>query len=141
MDSARWHTTTTTAQHPPQCTIMAARLTVRSYRGLPMLLRWSWRIRRQLPGRPGLAGYAVSLGPCRKTIWIVSAWTSRSELARFDRSALHSAAKAAIRPALAPSTFVVWSAPAAELPIRWDEARRRLAAADLRNRRPQGRPR
>jgi hypothetical protein len=129
MSSGQWHTTSTPLAPAAQCTIMAGRLTVRADRHLPMLLRWAWRTRRQLRNTPGLAGYAVQAELRTKTLWIVSAWISRTDLARFDRGDLHAAAKATIRPTLAPSTFVLWSSSAGELPIGWPEVRRRIAAA------------
>lgn len=114
---------------------MAARLNVQVHRHLPTLLLCSWLIRRQLRATAGLVGYALSLDPRRGTLWIVSAWTSRADLGRFDRSPLHATVKATMRPTLVPSTFAVWRCTAAELPIRWDEVRKQIVDADLRRRR------
>jgi len=46
----------------------------------------------------------------------------------FARSDLHQGAMAALRPKLRPATLAVWSCPASELPARWPDVRRRIAA-------------
>ena len=111
------------------CTVMASRLPLESYRDIPRFLRWTLRIRRRLAHTPGLIGYALDAQLLRKTFWTVSAWTGRADLGRFDRSEPHAEAKGAIRPRIRPSTFVMWSSTTAELPVKWSDVRRRIEVA------------
>ena len=129
MLALRW----TTPSRPPgpavDCTVLATKLPLRSHRDLPRFVRWSLRIRRQLSRTPGLLGYSVALQLLDRTLWTVSAWSDRRELARFDRSGAHRAAKDALRAALLPSVLVLWTCPVAQLPVGWPEVRRRIAEA------------
>ena len=112
-----------------ELTVMASHLPLRSHRSIPRFLRWTTRIRRQLATSPGLVGYALDAHLLAKQFWTVSAWTGRPELQRFDRAEPHSVAVKAIRPLMDPPTFVTWTTTEGELPISWDEVRRRIADA------------
>jgi heme-degrading monooxygenase HmoA len=112
-----------------ECTIVAACLPLRSYGDLPWLRKWTKRVRHQLETAPGLVGHALDLRVLDKTLWVVSAWNGRADLARFESSGAHLAAKRMLRAAMLPTTLAVWSAPTDELPISWDEVRRRVAEA------------
>jgi hypothetical protein len=120
---------TTIDSVPPdtEVTVMASRLPLRRYRHIPRFLVATLRIRRQLAQSDGLIGYALDAQLVRKTFWTVSAWTGRDRLYRFDGADPHRSAKEGIRPHMEPSTFVFWTGTAADLPISWDEVRRRLA--------------
>jgi hypothetical protein len=87
-------------------------------------------IRRQLAGTEGLIGYALDAKLLRKTFWTVSAWTDRDKLAAFNKADPHHGSVAAIRPAMGRTTFVTWMCDATDLPIRWDEVRRRINQAE-----------
>lgn len=121
-----------TAVHPTRpgqtCTVFAARLPLHGARALAASITWAWRIRRHLAGTAGVAGHAVALEVPGGALWVVSAWTSRSELIDFEHSNLHQSAKVALRPRLSPATFAVWSCVAADLPPGWPEVRRHIAA-------------
>jgi hypothetical protein len=111
-----------------ECTVMASRLPLRSHTTIPKFLLWTLRIRRQLAHAPGLVGYALDAHLLRKTFWTVSAWTGGRDLGTFNRTEPHRSGTDALRPAMLPATFVVWTARAGDLPIRWDEVRRRIDA-------------
>ena len=111
-----------------ECTVVATRLPLRSHRSIPGFVAWTLRIRRQLARSPGLVGYALDAHLLAKTFWTVSAWTGRDELGRFDRADPHRAATRAIRPAMLEPAFVSWTCAARDLPVRWDEVRRRVDA-------------
>jgi len=118
-----------TADHDAELTIMASRLPLRSHRHVPRFLWHTWLVHRRLARSPGLVGYSLDARLVGKTFWTVSAWKSRPELGGFDRSSPHRAAKGAIRPAMRPSTFVMWRCRADALPITWQEVRNRVEAA------------
>ena len=107
-------------------TVMATRLPLRSYRHIPGFLRWTWRIRSQPADADGLVGYSLDARPLRRTFWTVSAWTSDAAMEAFVRQDAHASAMAAIRPHMGRSAFVRWTAAPEDLPLRWDDVRRRV---------------
>lgn len=110
-----------------EVTVMGSRLPLRSYRDIPAFLLWTFRIRRQLAGTPGLVGYALDAHLLAKTFWTVSAWTGPGPIDDFVRRDPHAAGMTTIRPRMRPTTFVFWTERAADLPLGWGEIRRRLA--------------
>jgi hypothetical protein len=111
-----------------EVTVMGSRLPLRSYRDIPAFVLWTLRIRRQLARTPGLVGYALDAHLLSRTFWTVSAWTGPGAIDDFVRRDPHAAGMATIRPRMRPSTFVFWTARAGDLPLGWDEIRRRLTA-------------
>ena len=114
------------------CTVIAARLPLRSSRAIPASVIWAWRIRRHLATTPGVVGHALALEAAGPALWTVSAWSSRTHLSAFDRSDLHQAAIDVLRPRMHPATLAVWSCAASELPAQWCDVRRRIAAGTAR---------
>jgi heme-degrading monooxygenase HmoA len=112
-----------------ECTVMASRLPVRGYRHLPVFLQRSLIIRRQLASAPGLIGFALLADLLHKTFWTVSAWDSRRSLTGFSMTNPHRIIARATKPMTGASTFVFWTCPVAELPVSWDEVRRRVIRA------------
>ena len=120
----------TSVEPDREVTVMATYLPLRRYRSIPRFMQWTLRIRRQLARSDGLIGYALEAQLLRKQFWTVSAWTSKTEVGRFNRADPHAAGAAAIRPLMGPTTFVTWSVRAGDLPVPWDEVHRRVAQAD-----------
>ena len=121
-----------TVDHDADVTIIASKLPLRSHRHIPRFLWHTWLVHRRLARSPGLVGYSMDAPLRGKTFWTVSAWKNRPDLGAFDRSSPHWAAKDAIRPAMLPSTFVMWICAADTLPIQWQEVRARVGAARSR---------
>jgi heme-degrading monooxygenase HmoA len=109
--------------------VMGSRLPLRSHLRIPGFLAATLRIRGQLATAPGLVGYALDAQLLAKTFWTVSAWRSREELKAFAATDPHRRDVGRIRPRMAPTTFVFWTARAGELPIAWDDVRRRITEA------------
>jgi heme-degrading monooxygenase HmoA len=121
-----------TITHPSttgSCTMFAGRLPLHAYRDVPSVASWVRRTRRHFADVPGLVGHVTAIELTPLALWTVSAWTSRADLARFDHSGAHRAAKSALRPRLGPGTFAVWTCELAELPVTWAEVRLRIDAA------------
>jgi hypothetical protein len=129
MPALPW-STRTQAQPDQHCVVMASRLPLVHYRHIPAFLRQTMAIRRQLGGTDGLIGYALDANLLHKTFWTVSAWSDRDALAAFNRADPHRGAVTAIRPAMATTTFVTWTCDGSDLPIRWEEVRRRINESD-----------
>jgi heme-degrading monooxygenase HmoA len=115
-----------TAEPARELTVMASRLPLGRYRHIPGFLRWTVRIRGQLSSTPGLVGYSLDARLLRKTFWTLSAWASREELEAFVQTDPHRAGMAAIHPTMGAPTFAFWTIRAEDLPVRWEEARRRI---------------
>jgi hypothetical protein len=119
------------ANHDADLTIMASKLPLRSHRHIPRFLWHTWLVHRQLARSPGLVGYSMDARLVGKTFWTISAWTNRPDLGGFERSSPHRTAKNAIRSAMLPSTFVMWTCRSDALPITWQEVRRRVESAAI----------
>jgi hypothetical protein len=128
-----WTTVSSAPDPASACTIFAAQLPLRCYRKMPHLLWLTLRIRRRLAHTPGLLGYTVDLELRHKTLWTSSAWAHRTGLAAFDQAAPHQTAKHALRNAILPPTFAIWTCPVDQLPVSWHETRARLRAVSKRS--------
>ncbi len=73
-----------------------------------------------------MSPYALDAKLFEKTFWTVSAWRSREQLEAFAATDPHRRDVGKVRPNMDPTTFVFWTAKAGDLPIAWDEARRRI---------------
>ena len=109
--------------------VMASRLPLRSYRHIPQFLRLTRAVQRQLATTEGLVGYALNAQLTKKTFWTVSAWVDEKHLGNFARAMPHVNVIRQLRPHMAPTNFVTWTARGAELPVSWDEAMTRVMAA------------
>lgn len=87
-------------------------------------------IRTQLAGTSGLIGYTLDAHPARKTFWTLSAWDSQDALDAFSRADPHRSWVSAIRPRMRPTTFRFWTVRGADVPVSWEEARRRIAGPE-----------
>lgn len=114
------------------CTVVAARLPLRSRRALPRALADAVRVHRRLAHEDAVLGHALATEVAVAAVWTVSAWADRAALARFERSPTHRAVVHRLRRQLRPSTLVVWRCLARDLPVRWDEVRRRVRCAERR---------
>ncbi len=123
-----------TAPKPPPppldspATVMASRLELRRVRDVPSFLAAALRIRRQMLASPGVLGLSLIARPLHRTFWTLSAWQDQAALAAATGRQPHVQIMKHFRPRMAASSFVTWTA--ADLPIPWDEARRRLEKPD-----------
>lgn len=109
--------------------VMASRLPLRSYRSIPQFLRLTRAVQRQLAATEGLVGYALNAQLTRKTFWTVSAWLDDEHLGTFARTMPHVDVIRQLRPHMAPTTFITWTVRGDALPVPWENAMARLAAA------------
>ncbi|WP_227981817.1 DUF3291 domain-containing protein [Nocardia spumae] len=108
--------------------IMASRLEVRSLRHVPRFFATSIVLWRQARRSPGALGVTLKADLVRGTFWTLSAWSDTDSIHAYARTDPHASAIVRAREVVAESTFVFWSAPAAELPIDWEQARLRISA-------------
>lgn len=106
--------------------VMASRFRVRGYRHVLPFLRDSMRIRAQVGRTRGAVGMALDAKPLRREFATLSAWTDRAALDALVTAEPHRSIMRRHHDSMADSRFAFWEADAADLPITWDEARRRL---------------
>ena len=114
--------------------VLTSTLPLASYRDVPRFLRWTLRIRRQLAQAEGAAGYSLDARLLRKTFYTLSAWSSAEAMNRFVHSGDHASMLADMAGRLGQPVFVESNASPAELPLRWDAAKQRLADERARRR-------
>ena len=94
-------------------------LTLVSLLALPRLWLFQLRIARQLRRSDGLLGYALYWNLGSKTLWILSAWQSETDLSRFIYANPHGNAMVALRPLIEKSQFIRRTVYGSQLPISW----------------------
>ncbi len=109
--------------------VLASRLPLARFRDIPMFLRATLAIRRQLARADGLLGYGLDARLLRRTFWTLSVWRDEDAVAAFARADPHEAHVARIRPRMNSTTFVTWDVQGARLPVTWTQARQRVDAA------------
>ena len=113
-----------------QYAAMASRLPLRAHRSVPGFLLDAMRIRGQLAHAPGLVGYALDAQPARKTFWTISVWEDERSLSRFAADDPHRLLTKGLQAQLGPSQFEFFPICGRDLPLDWDEVRRRLGTPD-----------
>ncbi|MET9082894.1 DUF3291 domain-containing protein [Streptomyces sp. NPDC004237] len=126
MPTLRW-TTVNTPAPDAEAFVMASRLEVRSLKDVPRFFAKSLVAWKQVTGAPGAYGASLIAEPLKRTFWTLSAWEDRDALHRYARTEPHKSVMTGLRPTMKGSVFTFWQVPAAQLPIDWTDARRRLA--------------
>jgi hypothetical protein len=111
---------------------MASRLPLLAHRSILGFLLDAMRIRGQLAHAPGLIGYALNAQPARKTFWTISVWADELSLSTFAAADPHRALATELQPQMGQSHFEFFQISGGDLPLDWDEVRRRLATAGKR---------
>jgi hypothetical protein len=96
---------------------------------LPWFFVYTAQVIRQLKESPGLIGYSLLARPLARNFWTLSAWESEALLKGFVRNPPHVRLKVALAAHMRETRFVRWNVKGAELPLRWDDALRRLGLA------------
>jgi heme-degrading monooxygenase HmoA len=105
--------------------VMASRFTVRS--GVIRFFLKSFAAWRQVRSAPGALGASLIAQPFKRTFFTLSAWQDRDALYTYAATEPHRGIMKQLRPTMKDSTFTFWEVPVEQLPITWDEAKRRLA--------------
>jgi hypothetical protein len=113
-----------------QYAAMASRLPLRAHRSVPGFLLDAMRIRGQLAHAPGLVGYALDAQPARKTFWTFSVWEDETSLSRFAAAEPHQGLTKELAPLMGPTHFEFFPIAGRELPLDWEQVRRRLASPE-----------
>lgn len=112
-----------------QAYIMASHFEVRSVPGSFRFLLKSLQAWRQVQGTPGVLGAALIAHPLQRVFFTLSAWEDRDALYRYAKTEPHRSIMPRMREVMRTSTFTFWTAPAAELPVSWVDAKQRISAS------------
>lgn len=116
--------------------IMASRLEVRSFKDVPKFFLQSLSAWKQVRGARGALGASLIANPLRRTFWTLSAWESREQLYAYVKAEPHHTIMTGLRSTMRHSVFVFWEVSVGELPITWEDAKRRLAEQEATEARP-----
>lgn len=131
MPTLPWTTPKPSPQHDGPVTVMTSRLELRRLSDVPSFLTGALQIRRQMLSSPGVLGVSLIARPLERTFWTLSAWRDEDALSAAVARQPHREIMTRFRPRMAGSRFVTWTDQAANLPIPWDDALRRLEKPDI----------
>jgi heme-degrading monooxygenase HmoA len=110
--------------------VMASRFRVRGFRHVVPFFIDAMRVLAQMRKADGAIGVSLVAHPLRREFATLSAWRDRAALDAAVRGEPHRSVMRRQRAAMDVSTFRFWNTPATSLPLTWEEADRRLVAAD-----------
>ncbi|MET9253273.1 DUF3291 domain-containing protein [Streptomyces sp. NPDC048182] len=114
--------------HDGDVHVFASRFETRTLWGALAFLVRTPAVWRQVSRAPGAYGATLKAEPFRRTFWTLSAWESPEALRAFARSGPHGPASGGLAARMRDAGYASWTVSARELPVGWDEARRRLTA-------------
>jgi hypothetical protein len=106
---------------------MVSYLPLRGYSKIPLFMRYTARIHRQLRETPGAIGYALRAKLLSKRFWTLSVWDSDRALMDFVAKVPHREGMKEIAPYMGATKFSRWKVLGSDVPPRWDDAIRRMA--------------
>src|SRR6266540_1326327 len=106
--------------------VLLSYLPLNGYRKVLTLMRRSRAVSRQLASTPGLIGFTFRAKLLRHRFWTLSAWEDETALTAFVGKAPHLDAMKVLGPFMGDAAFFRWSVKGNELPLRWDDALRRM---------------
>lgn len=101
-------------------------LPLKSYWRLPHFFLYTAQVVKQLASGEGILGYSVLAHPLSKRFWTLSAWKDEAALRAFVQHPPHVRIMTALTPHMDETKFVRWIVKGSQLPLRWDDALRRL---------------
>jgi hypothetical protein len=102
-------------------------LPLKRYSKLPAFFRYTFGIQRQMAATPGAIGYALRAKPFSRKFWTLSVWENSAALIDFVRKVPHSEGMKAIAPFMSQTKFTQWKVLGSGVPLKWDDAIRRMA--------------
>jgi hypothetical protein len=102
-------------------------LPLNRYRKIPLFMRYSMQIMKQIAESPGAIGYSMRAKLFSRRFWTLSVWEDSAALMEFVSKVPHSDSMKAMTPFMGQTKFTQWKVVGSALPLRWDEAIRRLS--------------
>lgn len=95
------------------------------WRVVPFFL-YTTQVVKQLATANGLLGYSLLARPLSKRFWTLSAWQNEAALRAFVQHPPHVRIMTALASHMDKTKFVRWTVKGSDLPLRWNDALRRL---------------
>lgn len=102
-------------------------LPLNRYSQIPLFMRYSMGIMKQIAGSPGAIGYSMRAQLFSRRFWTLSVWEDSAALMEFVSKAPHSESMKAMAPFMGHTKFTQWKVVGSALPLPWDEAIRRMS--------------
>jgi hypothetical protein len=102
-------------------------LPLNGYSKIPLFLRFSMEIQKQLRATPGVIGYSMRAKLFSRRFWTMSIWESSAALMDFVAKVPHSDSMKTMTPFMGQTKFTQWKVAGAQIPLHWDEAIRRMS--------------
>ncbi|WP_377268470.1 DUF3291 domain-containing protein [Peterkaempfera sp. SMS 1(5)a] len=113
-----------------EAVVLATRLGLHPARSLPLFLLAALALRRRVLAAEGALGVSLAAELRSGTLWTLSAWRDHAALDAFVRGGPHVDAMRRFRRRTVSPVFISWTLPDTDLPVDWEEARRRVAEAE-----------
>jgi hypothetical protein len=101
-------------------------LPVNRYSRIPLFMRSTFQIQRQLKGTAGVIGYSLRAEIFSRRFWTLSVWEDSAPLMDFVARVPHSESMKAMAPFMGKAKFTQWKILGSAVPLRWDEAVARM---------------
>jgi Antibiotic biosynthesis monooxygenase len=101
-------------------------LPLKSYLRVVPCFFYTAQVMKQLASAQGLLGYSLLARPLAKRFWTLSAWANEEALRAFVQHPPHVRIMSALSLHMDEAKFVRWPVKGSDLPLRWDDALRRL---------------
>ena len=101
-------------------------LPLKSYWWVVPFFVYTGQVVTQLATSDGLLGYSLLARPLSKRFWTLSVWKHEDALRAFVQHVPHVRITSALAPHMDKTRFVRWTVKGSDLPLRWDDALRRL---------------
>jgi hypothetical protein len=102
-------------------------LPLHRYSKIPLFLRFSMQIHRQLKTTAGVMGYSLRAKLFTRRFWTLSVWENSAALMDFVAEVPHSESMKSMVPFMGKTKFTQWKVPGSNVPLKWDEAIGRMA--------------
>ena len=97
------------------------------YRKVPLFMRFTAGINKQLAATPGVIGYSMRALFFSRRFWTLSVWENSAALMDFVAKAPHSEGMKAMAPFMGKTKFAQWKVAGSGVPLKWDEAISRMS--------------
>ncbi|MFJ5048786.1 DUF3291 domain-containing protein [Streptomyces sp. NPDC098077] len=129
MPTLPW-TTPNPARPDTTAFVMASRLEVKSGRHTPQFCLKSLSAWGQVRKAPGALGASLEAQLLKGVFYTLSAWENKDALYAYARTEPHKSVMTGLRSVMSASTFAFWEVPVSQLPITWEDAKRRIEAQE-----------
>lgn len=102
-------------------------LPLNRYREIPLFMRLSIGIHRQLQTAAGVIGYSMRAKLWSRRFWTLSVWEDAAALMDFVANVPHSESMKATAPFMGKTRFTQWNVLGSSVPLPWDAAMARMA--------------